>query len=312
MTWLAILAGLAALLLLVGPLIAAVVLVAHGRYGWAGAAAAISLAGLLVAGVGLLSVRTVAQEDYRRAATAQHTAQQARLEGFRERAVHMELMTRFANDDRVRVDDDGVYVIQKGVEIQVGPPAPWRDAAQRHEERLLELHRAQQRRDPSIVVIESDPPGDEPAVPAELVSEDDLPKWVSDPGDNRVVVVGPLVTDEDGGPQAARRAAEGAILDRLAPLANLPADAEVNPRDVPNPGRVAILSFNRSTGENEFTLYQGYLQVDASSKTLDRLRRGYQNRLGEERAAWAVGGAGGCVAFFASLWGLGRRQLRRA
>ncbi|QDT15256.1 hypothetical protein [Alienimonas californiensis] len=310
--WIAL---LAALLLIVAPLVAAIVLAVRGRPG-AGAivgGVGVGLGALLAMG-SLISVRT----EHR--GPAEVHAVWDRDGARREAVLHAygddddaRLQSRFAHDNRVHVRPDGVHVDERGGEILIAP-APgrgpegdaWRDAAGRHEERLLQRRRHD--RDHRPQALHHGPGG--PLVEAEFVSENELPEWAQTPPADRLVVTGPLVTDEDGGPAAARRAAEEATTARLIEQAGLPPGAAINPDDVPRPGRIAVQTLTRTTGENAFTMYRAFVQVDASAPVLDRLRQGHRHRLGRDRALWAVGGAGACVVGFAGLWGLGRRKLR--
>ena len=189
---------------------------------------------------------------------------------------------------------------------------PWHDAARRHDERLRSQVRV--RREP----FRSASPGPERLVspnglvsPDERVSAGDLPAWVTDaaPAD-RLVVAGPLVTDEDGGPPAARTAAEAVVAGRLAELAGLPPQAVRRENAAGAVRRAAVETLARTTGEHAFDVHRGHLLVDVSPQSLDRLRREYRDRVGTRRAAWAAGGGGVLVLLFAGLWGVGRRKLR--
>ncbi|NNJ27871.1 hypothetical protein [Alienimonas chondri] len=311
-TWLMLLVALAAVLLIVVPLVTAIVLAVRGRRGWAVAAGTVAMTVFLLGGT-LISVRTAdhGQREYQIAVAEQRQRHVESMTQYQAEVDHMRLTTRFANDDRVQVRDDGVFVTQEGPdgqeeEVRVGPPAPWRDAARQHDERLRQRDQERRRNERRPQQVHA-------PVPADLVSEDDLPEWIANPGTHRIVVVGPLTTDEDGGPTAARAAAERTAAAQLAEAAGLPPDAHVNPDDVTRSvRRAAVVPFTRTTGENAFTVYQGHLLVDASPQSLDHLHRGYRSRIGNERAVWAVGGAGALVVLFSGLWGLGRRKLRRA
>ena len=267
-------AGLASLLIL-APLVAAAVLAFRGRRWWALAVGTAVTPMLLVGLYGAMSVRPA------RAAPAAESL--GHWDGHRFEYVACESVA----DSHVELD-------------------PWHNAARRHDERL---RRERDRRPPpadarhAITV--------RPAPADERVSGGELPAWVTDAAPaNRLVVAGPLVTDEDGGPSAARRAAEALAAHRLIEAAGLPPGAAIIPIDVPRPGRVAVQTLTRTTGENTFPVYRGYVQIDASPPTLEQLREGHRRLVGEERAAWAAGAGGLCVALFAGLWAVGRRKLR--
>ncbi len=294
-SWFLIAAGLVAVLLVVGPLIAAIVLAVRGRWGWAAGAGTLGAVSLLGATFALyVSVRqTHVDQTYIDQMSA---AAEGRLDE-----------SHFNMQSAAWQSDD-----------------PWHDAARRHDARIQE----QDRRDRARRSLErrslerrglqhrSDGAGNAPVrrpvqAPVELVAEDALPAWVTTVPADRLVVSGPRVTDEDGGPAAAQRAAETRVAAALADAAGLPA-AAITPDDVTRPGtirRAAVQTRTLTTGENAFTVYQGHLLVDASPSMLDHLRRGYRDRLGRERAAWAAGAGGLCVVCFAGLWGLGRRKL---
>ncbi|MFH5804801.1 hypothetical protein [Alienimonas sp. DA493] len=308
-TWLMLLVALAALLLIVVPLVAGIALAVRGRPGVGAVLGGAGLvAALLIGGYFSLSASHHGAPGPRAVWERDEARRESVLHVYQEDHDYARLRTRFADDDRVHVGPGGVYVREGGREVLIAPaPAhgpegdAWRDAARRHEERLLQRRRRDGAHGPRVV---------DPAAEAELVSEEELPDWVTDPPANRVVVTGPLVTDEDGGPAAARRAAEEVMVARLLEDADLPPDAAINRGDVPHPARAVVQTLARTTGENEFTLYRGHLLVDASDDVLERLRQGYRNRLGERRALWAVGAGGACVVLFAGLWGVGRRKLR--
>ena len=187
------------------------------------------------------------------------------------------------------------------------PDDPWRDAARRHDARIREdRDRRDRERGPGRPRIDVD-------FDTEWIRGENLPDWVGSPPADRLVVVGPLVTDEDGGEPAARLAAEAAVAGRLAELAGLPSADAVDPDDVPRAiRRAAVQTLTRTTGENSFAVHRGHLLVDASPDQIEHLRRGYLDRLGRRRAAWAAGAGGVCVVLFAGLWGMGRRKLRQA
>ena len=191
-------------------------------------------------------------------------------------------------------------------------PDAWRDAARRHGEVLRDRDRVR-----GEVTHETDfgPFTAEITRPGPVVIDEpgdgEPPAWVGDaPPADRAVVSGPLVTDEEGGPPAARRAAEAEAARALADAAGLPPGA-VDPADAAAAvRRSAVVTSTRTTGANEFAVHRGHLLVDVSPAALHDLRAAHRRRLGERRAAWLAGGAGGCVLLFGGLWGAGRRKLR--
>ena len=258
-------------LLILAPLVAAAVLAFRGRRWWALAVGTAVTPMLLVGLYGAMSVRPA------RAAPAAESL--GHWDGHRF-----------------------VCVADSHAELD-----PWHDAARRHDERL----RRERDRRPS-------PPDARHAITVrpvpvdERVSGGDLPAWATDaaPAD-RLVVAGPLVTDEDGGPPAARMAAEEVVAGRLAELAGLPPDAVRREDAAGAIRRAAVETLARTTGEHAFDVHRGHLLVDVSVPSLDRLRHAYRDRVGTRRAAWAAGGAGALVLLFGGLWGVGRRKLRR-
>ena len=200
----------------------------------------------------------------------------------------------------VRVDGGGVFVSSSDGETVAVKSDAWDDAARRHTDRL----QGEVTGDADFAPI-PDPIGDD------LPDPKPAPDWATTPPPaGRAVVSGGLFADPpDARADARRRAA-----DYLADAAGVPAEVAADALRGPGGpvGRSAVETVIRTAGEHAFAVYGAHLQIDTSAESLDRLRETHRRRLGEERSAWAAGGAGALVALFGGLWGVGRRKLRRS